>query len=100
MSPSLETLLYGLRTTYYIKLPQSVAQVTNANGVQRNLETFHGADNLAALSKEDFKTTIIDLIDHQCAITLNPAAWNTSNATIDAMSIATKNADPKFNYLL
>lgn len=78
-----------LRVSYYIELPQSIVPVLNAAPVPvaRNLETFHGVDDLSTLTKAAFHTAVIDHIDFQCPIGLSSPAWNVNDATIDSVEI-------------
>jgi hypothetical protein len=69
-----------MHAKYYIKLPQTLVQMTNWQNTAYNLLTFHGASDLRTLSAADFQTQILNVTLQDGPVNLQPACFNLSTA--------------------
>ncbi len=82
-NPGLMTLHIG----FYIKLPQTTVAMTNASGVAYNLTTWHGTANLALLTRNQVRATVLEPSLQEGPISLSPTNFNLGDANIDAVAI-------------
>ncbi len=75
-----------LRVGFYIQLPQTTIAMANASGIAHNLMTWHGAANLALLTCNQVRATMLKPSLQDRPILLSPADFNLGDANINAVT--------------
>ena len=76
-----------LRVGYYLELPQTTVPMTDGNGADYNLTTWHGVADLSTLIADEVRTRLLEPTLQDGPIALRPADFNLGEANIDVGSI-------------
>jgi len=76
-----------LRVSFYIELPQMTVAMATAGGAAYNLTTWHGDADLSTLTREQFRTLILEPCLQDGPIALMPNDFNLSEANVDSTKI-------------
>jgi hypothetical protein len=76
-----------LRAEYYIKLPQTLRQMTDGNCNAYNLLTFHGPADMRMMSSMVVQAQLLDITFQDGPVDLQPSKLNLSSARTDSTKI-------------
>jgi hypothetical protein len=82
--------LTTLHVEYYVELPQTSRAMVNGIGGAYNLVTYHGTDNVRALTMLQVQTTILDQTLQDDPYDLQPASFNLTTARTDGTALRSK----------